>query len=94
MVGPPELLILWPGLGSRISASAKFTDDADVSGLVAVFCELLVWVDTKYADSEAELLEFVYCCCSVTKLCDPMNCSMPGFPVLHYLLEFTQIHVH
>ena len=27
-------------------------------------------------------------------LCDPMNCSMPGFPVLHYLPEFTQTHVH
>ena len=30
-------------------------------------------------------------CCSVTQLCltlcDPMDCSMPGFPVLHYLLE-------
>ena len=23
-----------------------------------------------------------------------MNYSMPGFPVLHYLLEFTQTHVH
>ena len=27
-------------------------------------------------------------------LCDPMDCSMPGFPVLHYLLEFAQTHVH
>ena len=26
--------------------------------------------------------------------CDPMNCSTPGFLVLHYLLEFVQIHVH
>ena len=38
------------------------------------------------------------CCCSVTKwfstLCDPMDCSMPGFPVLNYLLEFAQICVH
>ena len=38
------------------------------------------------------------CCCSVTKLCQtlwgPMDCSMPGFPVLHYLPEFVQIHVH
>ena len=27
-----------------------------------------------------------WCCCSVTKSClnDPMNCSMPGFPVLHF----------
>ena len=23
-----------------------------------------------------------------------MDCSMPGFPVLHYLLEFAQTHVH
>ena len=37
-------------------------------------------------------------CCSVTKscliLCDPIDGSMRGFPVLHYLLEFAQIHVH
>ena len=25
---------------------------------------------------------------------DPMNCSTPGFPVLHYLPEFAQAHVH
>ena len=38
------------------------------------------------------------CFCSVTKLCptlcSPMDCSMPGFSVLHCLLEFAQIHVH
>ena len=28
------------------------------------------------------------------QLCDPMNCSTPGFPVYHYLLEFAQTHVH
>ena len=27
-------------------------------------------------------------------LCDPMNCSTPGFPVLHHLPEFAQTHVH
>ena len=27
-------------------------------------------------------------------LCDPMDCSTPGFPVLHYLPEFAQTHVH
>ena len=26
-------------------------------------------------------------------LCDPMNCSTPGLPVHHQLLEFTQTHV-
>ena len=23
-----------------------------------------------------------------------MDCSTPGFPILHYLLEFAQIHAH
>ena len=27
-------------------------------------------------------------------LCDPMDCSMPGFSVIHYLMGFAQIHVH
>ena len=27
-------------------------------------------------------------------LCDPMDCSTPGLPVHHQLLEFTQTHVH
>ena len=27
-------------------------------------------------------------------LWDPMDCSTPGFPVLHYPLEFAQTHVH
>ena len=27
-------------------------------------------------------------------LCDPMNRSMPGLPIHHQLLEFTQTHVH
>ena len=27
-------------------------------------------------------------------LCDFMNCSIPGSPVLHYLPEFAQTHVH
>ena len=38
------------------------------------------------------------CCCSVTlsylTLCDPMECSLPGFPVLPYLPELAQTHVH
>ena len=28
---------------------------------------------------------------SCPTLCDPMNCSMPGLPVHHQLLEFTQL---
>ena len=32
-------------------------------------------------------------CCSGA-LCDPMDCSMPGFPVLHHLPKLAQTHVH
>ena len=39
-----------------------------------------------------------FCCFSVLKshltLSDPMDCSTPGFPVLHHLPEFTQTQVH
>ena len=31
---------------------------------------------------------------SCPKLCDPMDCSMPVFPVYHQLLKLTQTHVH
>ena len=36
--------------------------------------------------------------CSVAQSCptlrDPMDCSMPGLPVLHHLPEFAQVHVY
>ena len=46
-----------------------------------------------------ELCEARYvCCCSVTQscltFCDCMDRSKPGFPVLHFLPEFAQTHVH
>ena len=31
---------------------------------------------------------------SCLTLCDPVNRSMPGLPVYHQLLEFTQTHIH
>ena len=41
---------------------------------------------------------FIGICSLVTKLyltlCNPVDCRAPGFPILHYLLEFVQTHVH
>ena len=49
-------------------------------------------------DRERQITCGFTCCCSVTRscptLCDPMDCSTPGFPVLHSLPEFAQAHVH
>ena len=40
----------------------------------------------------------ICCCCSVAQLyltpCGPIDCSMPGFSVLHHLPESAQTHVH
>ena len=37
-------------------------------------------------------------CCSVTQscltLCNPTDCSMPGIPFLHHLLDLAQTHVY
>ena len=44
------------------------------------------------------LLLCTHSCCAVMKLCltlcNPINGSMPGFPVLHYLPEFARTHVY
>ena len=43
-------------------------------------------------------MQTMHCCRLVVQscltLCSPMDCSSPGFPVLHHLLEFAQVHVH
>ena len=41
-----------------------------------------------------KVIQFSSVAQSCPTLCDPMNHSMPGLPVHHQLLEFTQIHVH
>ena len=52
---------------------------------------------TWWQNNDLKLFKLVGCC-SVTKscptLCNPMACSMPGLPVLYYLLEFAQTPVH
>ena len=54
----------------------------------------LIHVDRKYERSKI----MRYCCSSVAKLCltlgDSIDCRMLASPVLHYLPEFAQTHVH
>ena len=44
------------------------------------------------------ILSYLCCCCSGALscliLCNPMDCSTPSFPVLHYLPELAQTHVY
>ena len=46
--------------------------------------KMLTWLSVQFSSVAQSCLT----------LCDPMNCSMPGLPVHHQLLEFTQTHVH
>ena len=69
------------------------------------FCFSSAKLEMKIANSIKHLISarhkswcFKHYCCLVTRLCptlcDPTDCSTPGFPVLHHLLEFAEIHVH
>ena len=40
------------------------------------------------------LVQFSSVAQSCLTLCDPMDCSTPGFPVHHHLLELAQTQVH
>ena len=55
------------------------------------YCKIHRWLNPKMSNHG-------FCCCSVSKLwltlCNPIDCRMAGFPVLHYLPEFAQTHVH
>ena len=65
-------------------------------------CEMLPWAAEAHGPTLILLRTSWYyitkSCYSVTKLYltlgNTMDCSMPGFPVFHYLLEFDQIQVH
>ena len=48
---------------------------------------------------ELDMTEMTFCYCrsvahSCSTLCNLMDCSTPGFPVFHHLLEPAQNHVH
>ena len=55
-------------------------------------CDCVQSIDRLWCRADQSLL------CSVTKSCpspcDPTDCSIPGFPVLHDLSEFAQTQVH
>ena len=49
--------------------------------------QFTLWIYGHFSFSSVQWLSRV-------RLCNPMNRSMPGFPVHHQLPEFTQTHVH
>jgi len=86
------LSLKYLGLSSTHPSGQKHLKNAQKSRHIkTLHCDTL-FLSLKYASP------IVDCCCSVAQswptLCDPTDCSTPGSPVLHYLPEFAQIHVH
>ena len=68
-----------------------------MSSLTAVSGQIGVSYLEPSAPTQSSLLwnlQFSSVAQSCLTLCDPMDCSMPCFPVHHQLLEFIQTHVH
>ena len=64
---------------------------------VATGLEKVVFIPIPKKDNAKEcssLVQFSSITQSCLTLCDSMDCSKPGFPVHHQLLEFAQTHVH
>ena len=51
------------------------------------------WLRKNYSQEICPVGLVVVQSLSCPTLCDPMNCSTPDFPVLHYFLEFAQTYV-
>ena len=57
-----------------------------ISSLLSLSAVIL---EPKMRESVAQFSPVAQLCLT---LCDPMDCSMPGFPVPHHLLEFVHVH--
>ena len=67
-----------------------FLSDNSTSYIMKAIGAYILTYHTTFQNS----LQFSSVAQSCPTLCDPMNCSTPGLPVHHQLLEFTQTHVH
>ena len=68
----------------------------DWSDLAAAAVSILKWIENWRIHVNPLILRMRVCLVakSYVILCDSMHCSTVCFPVLHYLPEFAQIHVH
>ena len=83
--------LLWSHLGSLLFNIPAWNSHSQNRRL-EINADLLCWFCFN------AVLGCSYYCCSVSQLCltfcNPTDCSMPGFLVLHHFLELDQIHVH
>ena len=61
-----------------------------VKMFIGVFCKMLQKTWMTFSANLSIVVQLL----SHIQLWDPMDCSTPSFPVLHYLPEFARTHVH
>ena len=83
IIYPTIISILYDTMKYRYRYNAK-VENQETLGITGKF-GLGIW---------NEAVQFSSATQSCLTLCNPMNCSTPGLPVHHHLLEFTQTHVH
>ena len=86
-----------------------FCDPTDVGNLISgcsafYKASLYIWKFSVHVLLKPSLEDFEHdlaseCCWSSVSqlcliLCEPMDCSTPGFPVFHHLPELAQTHIH
>ena len=64
----------------------KVKEESEIAGLKLNIKKLRSW----YLVPSVQFSSVAHSC---PTLCDPMDCSISGFPVLHHLLEFAQTNV-
>ena len=82
-----------------LSHTQTHTSKLDATRTFVLHLEcLFLFVFSKACGGSVMLKEHEGCCSPLAKLCltlcDPMDDSVQGFPVLHSLPEFVQTHVH
>ena len=86
--------LLWTNLLHFIKLSFKFHGQKNLAGYTVhgapvSWIQLSDWIHRLFHASQFSSVGQ-----SCLTLCNPMDCSTPGFPVLNYLLDFAQMYVH
>ena len=92
------ILVPWSGIkptlpgGAREIPPVAFKEENTVNNKAMKY---LLFYHTQFSSSSINfVVVLVQSLKSCPTLCDSMNCSPPGFSVLHYLQEFAQTRVH
>ena len=83
----------WLAFSLFLTWALKNTAAVNIGGQVYIWTPALNSLDV-YLGVELPKHMTIQFSQSCPTLCDPMDCSTPGFPIHYLLLELAQIHVH